>query len=223
MLGNLVAPRRGARLNRMRIIVTGGSGKLGRTVVSALRDEGNHVTNLDRFGERGAFTQVDLTDFGQVIDAIAGVDDRHDGTDAIVHLAAIPAPGLASDAATFHNNMLTTFNVFQTARRLGIGASCTRQRDRAGPAVRRAAALHPGRRGVPRAPREHLLPREAPRGADGDRVRAPEPRALDHGTAILERHGPRRLRALSPRSTPTRRCASGTCGATSTVATARRP
>ena len=104
----------------MRIIVTGGSGKLGRTVVSTLRDEGNQVVNLDRFGERGTFTQVDLTDYGHVVDAIAGVDDRHDGADAIVHLAAIPAPGLASDVATFHNNMLTTFNVFQAAKRLGI-------------------------------------------------------------------------------------------------------
>ena len=104
----------------MRIIVTGGSGKLGRTVVRTLRDEGNQVVNLDRFGERGTFTQVDLTDYGQVVDAIAGVDDRHDGADAIVHLAAIPAPGLASDVATFHNNMLSTFNVFQAAKRLGI-------------------------------------------------------------------------------------------------------
>jgi len=104
----------------MRIVVTGGSGKLGRTVVRTLREEGNEVVNLDRFGERGTYTHVDLTDYGQVIDAIAGVDDRHTGVDAIVHLAAIPAPGLASDVATFHNNMLSTFNVFQAARRLGI-------------------------------------------------------------------------------------------------------
>jgi nucleoside-diphosphate-sugar epimerase len=104
----------------MRIIVTGGSGKLGRTVVSTLRGEGHDVVNLDQHGERGTLVRVDLTDYGQVIDAIAGVDDRHDGADAIVHLAAIPAPGLASDAATFRNNMLVTFNVLQAAKRLGI-------------------------------------------------------------------------------------------------------
>ena len=104
----------------MRIAVTGGSGKLGRTVVQSLRDEGHEVINLDQYGERGTFTRVDLTDYGQVVDAIAGVDDRHNGVDAIVHLAAIPAPGLASDVATFHNNMLSTFNVFQAAKRLGI-------------------------------------------------------------------------------------------------------
>jgi len=104
----------------MRIAVTGGSGKLGRTVVRTLRDEGHEVVNLDQQGDRSAVTRVDLTDFGQVVDAIAGVDDRHDGVDAIVHLGAIPAPGILSDVATFHNNMLSTFNVFQAARRLGV-------------------------------------------------------------------------------------------------------
>ena len=104
----------------MRIAVTGGSGKLGRTVVRTLREEGNEVVNLDQQGARESVTRVDLTDYGQVIDAIAGVDDRHAGVDAIVHLGAIPAPGILSDVATFHNNMLSTFNVFQAARRLGI-------------------------------------------------------------------------------------------------------
>ncbi len=104
----------------MRIAVTGGSGKLGRTVVRTLREEGHEVVNLDQQGDRESVTRVDLTDYGQVIDAIAGVDDRHAGVDAIVHLAAVPAPGIVSDVATFHNNMLATFNVFQAARRLGI-------------------------------------------------------------------------------------------------------
>ncbi|MFE6254632.1 NAD-dependent epimerase/dehydratase family protein [Agromyces sp. NPDC057865] len=104
----------------MRIAVTGGSGKLGRTVVRTLREEGHEVVNLDQQGDRESVTRVDLTDYGQVIDAIAGVDDRHSGVDAIVHLAAIPAPGIVSDVATFHNNMLSTFNVLQAARRLGI-------------------------------------------------------------------------------------------------------
>jgi len=105
----------------MRIAVTGGSGKLGRTVVRALAESGHDVINLDQRGERGpGFVQVDLTDFGQVIDALSGVNDRHDGIDALVHLAAIPAPGIASDVATFHNNMLGSFNVFWAAQRLGI-------------------------------------------------------------------------------------------------------
>ena len=105
----------------MRIAVTGGSGKLGRTVVRELRDAGLEVVNIDATGERGpGFVRVDLTDFGQTVDAIMGVDDQHGGFDAIVHLAAIPAPGIVSDVATFHNNILASYNVFHAAIRAGI-------------------------------------------------------------------------------------------------------
>ncbi len=105
----------------MRVAVTGGSGKLGRSVVRRLSEDGHEVTNLDRTGARApGFTAVDLRNYGQVVDVILGLDDRHTGFDAVVHLAAIPAPGLAPDAATFENNMLSTYNVFQAARRAGI-------------------------------------------------------------------------------------------------------
>jgi nucleoside-diphosphate-sugar epimerase len=106
---------------RMRIALTGGSGKLGRTVLERLRSEGHEVLNLDRDGARGpGFLRIDLTDYGQVLDAFSGVDDQATGFDAVVHLGAIPAPGIAPDVATFHNNMLSSYNVFQAARRAGI-------------------------------------------------------------------------------------------------------
>lgn len=105
----------------MRIALTGSSGKLGTVVARELRDAGHEVIGLDVRGERGpGFVQVELTDYGQVIDALAGVNDQHDGFDALVHLGAIPAPGIRSDIATFHNNMTSTFNVFWAAVRLGI-------------------------------------------------------------------------------------------------------
>lgn len=105
----------------MRIALTGSSGKLGRVVARELRSNGYEVIGMDLSGPRGAgFVQVDLTDYGQVIDALTAVGDRHDGIDAVVHLGAIPAPGIRSDVATFHNNMPATFNVFWAAVRLGI-------------------------------------------------------------------------------------------------------
>ncbi len=105
----------------MKIAVTGGSGKLGRHVVRRLNDDGHQVLTLDRAGTRGpGLVVVDLRNYGQVVDALLGVDDRHAGFDAVVHLGAIPAPGLLPDAATFENNMLSTYNVFQAARRAGI-------------------------------------------------------------------------------------------------------
>ncbi|MVA75141.1 NAD-dependent epimerase/dehydratase family protein [Auraticoccus sp. F435] len=104
----------------MRIAVTGGSGKLGRTVVRELQRNGHEVVNLDRQGARGpGYLPVDITDLGQVVDALAGVN-RSEPVEALVHLAAIPAPGLATDAATFSHNLVGTFNVFWAAVRLGI-------------------------------------------------------------------------------------------------------
>ena len=104
----------------MRIALTGSTGKLGSVVLRELRDAGHDVLALDIVGAREpGFVQVDLTDYGQVVDALGGVD-RADSFDAVVHLAAVPAPGLRTDVATFHNNMASTFNVFWAASRLGI-------------------------------------------------------------------------------------------------------
>ena len=105
----------------MRVAVTGASGKLGRATVVGLRADGHDVVPLDITGpDRDQFVRVDLTDYGDIVDALAGIDGKHSGIDAVVHLAAVPAPGLRSDASTFHNNVNSTFNVFLAARRVGI-------------------------------------------------------------------------------------------------------
>jgi len=106
----------------MRIALTGGSGKLGRTVVRHLRDQGHLVINLDQAGERGeGFVRIDLRDAGQVFDALTGIDEQApDGFDAVVHLSAIPAPGLSTNTATFQNNMISTYNVVNAAIKAGI-------------------------------------------------------------------------------------------------------
>lgn len=105
----------------MQIIVTGSSGKLGVGVVTALREAGHRVIEFDaRVGRGPDAVQINITDFGQVSEAIAGVDERHNGVDAVVHLAAVPAPGLVPDTALITQNLTMTINVFQAARRAGI-------------------------------------------------------------------------------------------------------
>ncbi len=106
-----------------RVVVTGGSGKAGRACIKELLAHGYSVASVDRLApaERLCpFTSVDLTDFGQTIEALSEIDDRIDGVDAVVHLAAIPAPGLFSNAVTFANNTVSTYNIFEAARRLNI-------------------------------------------------------------------------------------------------------
>ena len=105
----------------MRIALTGSSGKLGSVVLRELRTAGHEVIGMDVVGARGpGFVRVDLTDYGQVVDALTAVNDQHDGFDAVVHLGAIPAPGMVPDAETFRNNITSTFNVLHAARQAGI-------------------------------------------------------------------------------------------------------
>jgi nucleoside-diphosphate-sugar epimerase len=106
-----------------RVAVTGAAGKLGRAVVRHLADHGWEVLALDRDLPAPApreFLRVDLTDYGQVAEALAGGVDEHGPVDAVVHLAAVPAPGLLPNAATFANNAPATYNVFAAARAAGI-------------------------------------------------------------------------------------------------------
>jgi nucleoside-diphosphate-sugar epimerase len=100
-----------------KIIVTGGTGKAGRAAIQELVNSGYEVRNLDIAGNSApgdpTALAVDLTDYGQTIDAMVGYD-------AVVHLAAIPAPFIRTDEVTFRVNMSSTFNVFQAATTLGM-------------------------------------------------------------------------------------------------------
>lgn len=101
----------------MRIVVTGGSGKAGRWVVRDLRAAGHDVLNVDLVHDGSAFglcVLADLTDLGQTQEVVAGAD-------AIVHLAAIPAPGLRPAGETFRTNAMSTYNVFSAAETYGVG------------------------------------------------------------------------------------------------------
>lgn len=97
------------------IAVTGGSGKAGRACVVELRERGYDVVDIDIDTSRDPDEPtliVDLTDLGQTIEALAPAD-------AVVHLAAIPAPNILPDGETFRINMMSTYNVFSAAATLG--------------------------------------------------------------------------------------------------------
>ena len=101
----------------MRIVVTGGSGKAGRWAVRDLREHGHDVLNVDVVhdgSEHGQCVLTDLTELGQVHDVVRGAD-------AIVHLAAIPAPEIRPEGETFRINTVSTWNVFHAAASAGVG------------------------------------------------------------------------------------------------------
>ena len=106
----------------MRIAVTGSSGKLGRVAMRVLRAAGHRVTGFDlaasTYGD--PTVRLDCGDFGAVMGALSGVDAVARGFDAVLHLAGVPMPGATSDEAAFRVNVLSTYNVFSAAARLGI-------------------------------------------------------------------------------------------------------
>jgi nucleoside-diphosphate-sugar epimerase len=109
----------------MRILVTGGLGKLGSWVVKELIDrsdgrQAHEVTVLDQapVAPNRALPGVcyltgDIEDLGQVMGAAAGMD-------AIAHLAAVRNPRFTTSDVTFRINAMGTFNVHEAAFRLGV-------------------------------------------------------------------------------------------------------
>ena len=160
----------------MSVLVTGGSGKLGGVVVADLMAHGHNVLNADLVPpaeQLCPFLQVDLQDAGQVVEALAGVD-LCQSSDAIVHLAATPAPGRTPNATTFKNNVTGTYNVFEAARRLGVRNVVYASSEIIfGLPFSYAAHLLARRRAVPAQAGERLRPLQAARRGDGRAVLPP--------------------------------------------------
>lgn len=97
------------------VVLTGGHGRLGRTVAETLKS-GCDLTILDRVpGEvAGARSLVgDITDY-------AALKELFKGQDAVVHLAAIPNPRSAPADVTFNINVQGTWAVLQAAEDCGV-------------------------------------------------------------------------------------------------------
>ena len=100
-----------------RVVVTGSAGKAGRATVEDLRAHDYDVLEVDINAPLDpsdhSVRRADLTELGQVFEVLQGAS-------FVVHLAAIPAPGLMTDAETFRINTVSTYNVFSAAATLGL-------------------------------------------------------------------------------------------------------
>lgn len=101
----------------MKIAVTGSTGRIGRAIVAhALRD-GHEVIGLDRVAPERQdgyrFVQADIADYDALVTAFAGCD-------ALIHMAAIPAPIGHPDHVVHNTNVVGSYNAMRAAIEVGI-------------------------------------------------------------------------------------------------------
>lgn len=102
------------------IVVTGGAGRLGRSVVRTLAEAGHEVVSIDRATVAGLPAQqiaVDLLDSAATLAAFTEI-----APDAVIHLAAIAVPGLLPDAEVFDINTRLAWSVLEATISSGAGA-----------------------------------------------------------------------------------------------------
>lgn len=99
----------------MKVLVTGGSGLIGKYVVDELKEHGHSVGVLDLVppAHKIQFHQVDVLQLGKVVEA-------SEGYDVIVHMAGIPHPLNEPGPKVFSVNVNGTFNVLEAAAQNGI-------------------------------------------------------------------------------------------------------
>ena len=106
------------------VCVTGAGGMTGVATVLRLLADGYSVVGADLAPLPASlpphwsvptfqYVTCDLTDYGDTVDVLSGVD-------AVVHLANIPAPGLRPPARTLNVNTAMNANVFLAAAQLGL-------------------------------------------------------------------------------------------------------
>src|SRR5919198_747647 len=99
-----------------KIVVTGGSGRLGQLVIKDLLAHDYEVLSLDRIAPREKLCPswiADLRNSGDLYEALKDAD-------GVAHLGAYQAPDLAPDSETFSNNVSATYNVVKAAADLGV-------------------------------------------------------------------------------------------------------
>ena len=155
----------------MLVVVTGSSGRLGRSVCAGLAASGHTVVGADR--APAALDGVDE----RTIDLL----DEHDAQrlmdelrpDAVVHLAGIAVPFSAPEREILVTNTSLAHTVLGAAAQAGVGRVLAAQQPH-GDRLQRA--------GVARGIRAHR--RDAPR-APGARLRAVEARHRGDGAHVL--------------------------------------
>ena len=105
-----------------RIFVTGGSGRLGRSVVAGLAEKGHHVISVERDAVPAELLPAGVVQ--ETADLLAPGEAlrllRETAPDAVIHLAAIAVPFSAPEDVIFATNTRLAFAVISAATEVGV-------------------------------------------------------------------------------------------------------
>jgi len=102
----------------IKIAITGGSGSVGREIVTQAVALGHDVVSIDRVMPADArpgvrCVQADIADYDALVAAFAGCN-------ALIHMAAIPTPTQHPDHVVHNNNVTGSYNALRAAVECGI-------------------------------------------------------------------------------------------------------
>ena len=117
----------------MKIAITGGRGRIGHAIAEGALAKGHSVVSIDRLeasqppAEGGPapsplegdinHVTLDMADYDALVAAFAGCD-------AVIHMAAIPAPFRHPDHEVHNNNVVGSYNALRAAAENGILRVC---------------------------------------------------------------------------------------------------
>jgi len=107
----------------MRIAVTGSTGRIGREITARALAAGHEVVGIDRVAPAEApadtlrFVRADTDDYPALVAAMQGCD-------ALIHMAAIPAPAGFEDHVVHNNNVVGSYNAMRAAIENGVRRIC---------------------------------------------------------------------------------------------------
>ncbi len=100
-----------------RVLLTGGTGKIGKATAERLLQDGFEVRAIDLAAESDIagvdYRRCDILNY-------ADLGQQMQGCDAVIHLAAIRSPSYGLNHDVFRVNAAGTFNVFEAAAAAGI-------------------------------------------------------------------------------------------------------
>ncbi len=108
----------------MRIAITGGSGGVGRAVIKLALAHGRSVVSIDRVHPAPGTAPANISFVEADITHYADLEQAFQGCNAVIHLAAIPAPGNHPDHVVHNNNVVGSYNALRAAAELGINRVC---------------------------------------------------------------------------------------------------